>query len=555
MLARREYLSRGKLGAATRPAWSCSGDVRLTLLAVVLALLAPAAAQAASRVQTGQFGMSVPAGAVDARSAASYSTPPLRTPRRYDLVGIERPRGKLWLRGRRLGGRWSRWVPLADEPVWAGGDDYVQLRGNRPLGGMHLRFVNAHVPGAFSAARKAQVPLPTGGQLGITARAAWGASRCRPRDTAGYGRVDLAFVHHTESLNGYRRSDSPSIVLGICLFHRNVNHWDDIGYDFLVDRYGQVFEGRAGGIDAPVIGAQAGGFNVHSTGVAAIGDFRYHRLSSAGMSSLARLLAWKLSLDGVPAEGTVTVPSGGGAYTPYAKGTPVTLNRIAGHRDADSTVCPGAALYAQLPGLRARVAQLEGPVSRLDLSVLQPKLLYPQALVFSGRLTPAPGLALPPGATVEIRDQLARGGRVLATLPLAPDGSFSGSLPLVHDDVVIASFPGGGGLPGLVSGAVHATVAPAIALQASAASLPRGSTVTLSGTVAPPKGKLTVDEQELRRGRYRRVRTLKLKATAGTFSVTVGLSRPGSFRFVAHTPGSHLADPSASQPVTVQVTG
>jgi hypothetical protein len=533
--------------------------VRSTLLAFALVLVVPAAAQAAPAVRTAQFGMTVPGAAGEARSSGvrGFVTPPLRTPRRYDLVGVGSlsGRGAVWLRGRRMRGRWSRWVRVADEPIWAGGDDYVQLRGSRALGGLRLRFVNAHVPGAVAAAHKSQVTLPTGGQLAIEPRAAWGAGRCKPTTPAGYGRVDLAFVHHTESLNNYRRSDSPSIVLGICLFHRNVNHWDDIGYNFLVDRFGQVFEGRSGGIDAPVIGAQAGGFNVYSTGVAAIGDFRFRRFSSPGMNSLAQLLAWKLSLHGVPAEGTVTVRSGGGVFTPYARGTPVTLNRIAGHREADSTVCPGAALYAQLPGLRARVAQLEGPVSRLDLSVSQPKLLYPQALAFAGRLTTAPGLPLPPGATVEIRDQLARGGRVLATLPLAPDGSFAGSLPLVHDDVVMASFPGGGGLPRVVSGAVHATVAPAIALRASVGSVPRGSTVTLSGEVTPPKGRLTLDEQELRRGRYRRVRTLKLKAVAGAFSVTVGLSRPGSFRFTARTPASHLADAGASPPVTVQVTG
>jgi hypothetical protein len=316
-----------------------------------------------------------------------------------------------------------------------------------------------------------------------------------------------------------------------------------------------VFEGRAGGIDAPVIGAQAGGFNVFSTGVAAIGDFRFRRFSSAGMNSLAQLLAWKLSLDGVPAEGQVTVTSDGGVFTPFRKGTKVTLNRIAGHRDADSTVCPGNALYAQLPGLRTRVAQLEGPVSRVDLTVPDPKLVYPQPLVFSGRLTPAPGIPLPPGATVEIRDQLAKGGRVLATLPLAPDGSFSGALPLVHDDVVEASFPGGGGLPRLVSSAWHVTVAPAVALQSSAASVPRGGTITLSGTVTPPKSRLTIDEEELRGTRYRLVRSLKVKATRGAFSVVVGLSRPGSFRFTARTPGSHLADPGASLPVGVQVNG
>jgi hypothetical protein len=433
----------------------------------------------------------------------------------------------------------------------------VQLRGSRPLSGLHLSFVNAHVPAATSAAvRKSQLQLPTGGQLAITPRAGWGASRCKPRRTAGYGTVDLAFVHHTDTLSGYRRSESPSVVLGVCLFHRNVNRWNDIGYNFLVDRYGQVFEGRAGGIEAPVVGAQAGGFNLFSTGVAAIGDFTARRFSATGVSSLARLLAWKLSLIGVPAEGSVTVPSDGGPFTRYPPGAPVTLNRIAGHRDADQTSCPGNALYAQLPGLRTQVARLEGPVSRLDLAAPQPRLLYPQPLAFSGRLTPASGLAIPPGATVELRDRLAGGtGRVVATLPLAPDGSFSGSLQLVHDDVIQATFAGGGGLPRLVSGVVLAGVAPALTLQTSAGSVPAHSTVVLSGAVTPPKGRLTLDEQELRGGRFRRVRTLKLKAKNGAFSVTVGLNRAGSFRFVARTPGSNVADPGASAPVEVQVTG
>jgi N-acetylmuramoyl-L-alanine amidase len=539
--------------------------VRPVLLSLALALLVPAAAQAAPSVTTAQFGMDVPTTASGARTASGsgFVTPPLRAPRRYDLVGAEWRSGSggLWLRGRRSGGHWSSWArlgeseepsragPHATEPVWAGGDDYVQLRGTRPLRGLHLSFVNAHVPSTVTATvRKSQVTLPTGGQLAVTPRAGWGASRCKPRKTAGYGTVDLAFIHHTDSLNAYSSSQAASVVLGVCLFHRNVNRWNDIGYNFLVDRYGQVFEGRAGGIEEPVVGAQAGGFNLFSTGIAAIGTYSSRRFSAAGMNSLAELLAWKFSLLGVSAVGTVTVPSDGGPFTPFRKGTPVTLNHIAGHRDADSTACPGSALYAQLPGLRTRVAQLQGPVSRLELSSLQPKQVYPQPVPVSGLLAPAPGLALPPGATVEIRDQLARGGRVLATLPVAPDGSFSGSVPLTRSDVLQATFAGGGGLPRLVSGVVFANVVPSVTLQSSAASVPRGSTVTLSGSVNPPASRLTLDEEELRGTRYRRIRTLKVRVTRGAFSISVGLARPGTFRFTAREGAG------ASIPVTVQAT-
>jgi N-acetylmuramoyl-L-alanine amidase-like protein len=509
--------------------------------------------------------MNVQASAMAARAASGgFVTPPLRAPRRFDLVGAEwrHGSGKLWLRGRRAGGRWSAWAQLgqseeptggrrATEPVWAGGDDFVQLRGTRALTGLHLAFVNAHVPGATTAAvRKSQVTLPTGGQLSITPRAAWGAGRCKPRKAAGYGTVDLAFIHHTDSLNGYSRSQSASVVLGVCLFHRNVNRWDDIGYNYLVDRYGQVFEGRAGGLEAPVVGAQAGGFNLYSTGIAAIGTFSSVRFPAAGINSIAQLLAWKFSELGIPAIGTVTVPSNGGPFTRFRKGTPVTLNHIAGHRDADSTACPGSALYAQLPALRARVAQLEGAVSRLQLTSPQPKVAYPQPVAVSGQLTPAPGVAVPAGATVQIRDKLSTGaGRVLATLPLAPDGTFSASLQLTHSDVLQATFAGGAGLPRLVSGVLFTSVAPAITLQSSSGSVPRRGTVTLSGTINPPAGRLTIDEEELRGTKYRRIRTLNVRAKGGAFSVTVGLARPGTFRFTARSGAG------ASVPVTVQVTG
>jgi hypothetical protein len=194
-------------------------------------------------------------------------------------------------------------------------------------------------------------------------------------------------------------------------------------------------------------------------------------------------------------------------------------------------------------------------VSRLDLSAPQTKLTFPLPMAFSGRLTPAPGVAIPPGATVQIQDQLGVGGRTLAVLPLAADGSFSGSLPLVHNDVIQATYAGGGGPPRLVSAPIGVSVAASLSLQASAQSVPAGSTITLSGTVAPPQVRVNIDQQQLRSGRFRRLRTLKVKAANGSFSVTLGLRRAGTFRFIARTPGSRTLAAGASQPVTVQVSG
>ena len=78
-------------------------------------------------------------------------------------------------------------------------------------------------------------------------------------------------------------------MLGICRYHRDSNGWNDIGYNFLVDKYGQIFEGRAGGSTRPVIGAQAQGYNSHSTGIACLGTFTdARRTTDAGLDALAR---------------------------------------------------------------------------------------------------------------------------------------------------------------------------------------------------------------------------------------------------------------------------
>ena len=78
-------------------------------------------------------------------------------------------------------------------------------------------------------------------------------------DVGTYGTVELAFVHHTENPNGYSAAQVPAMLRAIYAFHRYVNGWNDIGYNFVIDLYGRVFEARAGGIDQPVVGAQAGG--------------------------------------------------------------------------------------------------------------------------------------------------------------------------------------------------------------------------------------------------------------------------------------------------------
>jgi hypothetical protein len=317
----------------------------------------------------------------------------LRLPPGVDVVGLgwRGPAGaKPRIRVRRAGGEWGPWASAAahghgpegaapdprgertGEPLWIGGSRELQMRCGQPLDGVLLHLVGERTPalaqpGSTAALALAQPVLAAGpGQPAIVARKAWAGGRCPPKVAPEYGAVELAFVHHTENPNGYGAAEVPAMLRSIYAFHRFVNGWNDIGYNFVVDLYGRVFEARAGGIDEPVVGAHAGGYNLVSTGVAVLGSFAGVQISPAAKSTLERLIAWKLALHGTPVSGRVTVrtnPAGAG-YSKFPAGSRISLPRIAGHRDADSTECPGDALYGELPAIRARARRLLGdPVS------------------------------------------------------------------------------------------------------------------------------------------------------------------------------------------------
>jgi len=194
----------------------------------------------------------------------------------------------------------------------------------------------------------------------IIPRLSWGADESIRRHAPVYApKLVVAFVHHTAGANAYTRAESAAIVRGIEIYHVKGNGWWDLGYNFLVDKYGQVFEGRYGGVDRNVVGAHTMGFNIGSVGVAVIGDYGSSGISPAAARSLEELLAWRLDVAHVDPLSTLTYRSGGNPRFPA--GTPVLLRAISGHRDAYFTDCPGNALYAQLPPIAKAVAALGGP--------------------------------------------------------------------------------------------------------------------------------------------------------------------------------------------------
>ncbi len=534
------------------------------------AVPAPAAPRAAD------FAMPVAVPPAGARAAAApaaerpWTSPVLRAPRRFDVFGLRWGRGApehvhVHARTRRSGGRWSPWTELGEahaergtDPTWAGDADELQVRLEHRVRGLRAHFVS--VTGAPRPAARA---ARAGAQPAIVPREAWGAAQCKPRDAPTPGQVQMAFVHHTVGTNAYTPEQSAALVLGICRYHRNANGWDDLGYNFLVDRFGTIFEGRAGGIDQAVVGAQAQGFNGVSTGVANLGTHSTVPQSEAALASIARLLAWKLPLHGVPVTGTVTVKSAGGETNRHPAGRAVTFERISGHRDGNATSCPGDALYAQLPRLR-ELADLRAPdvalpaaapialvPAQVTLGALATRLAYPAPAQLAGRVTDALGQPLA-GAPVAVQ-MLARSGfATVQRTTTGPDGAFAATLPTARN----RSYRAVRDVPGadrVASPAVPVSVAPAVTATA-AARVRAGRRFVVSGTVAPRKAAVFVSAaRRLGRGRHARPAVYRRIAVRdGRFRAVLRLRRTGLYRVRAGFAGDALNAPSRSADVLVR---
>jgi flagellar hook assembly protein FlgD len=295
-----------------------------------------------------------------------------RAPLRFEMVGLHwKGSGTVWFRTRSLTGVWSNWQPARPEaedlpdprtaesrsrPVWKLGNPY--WTGAAGAIGYRLRGNIKALRAFFVQSAPDRTPLHVAaraGQPGIIGRAQWGADESIVRAAPYYAaRVRFAVVHHTAGTNSYTAAQSAAIVRGIQRYHVLANGWNDIGYNFLVDKYGQVFEGRGGGIDRNVVGAHAQGFNTGSTGVSLLGTYGSSRISSAARSALVKLLAWRLDVAHVDPLAQLTWVSGGNPE--YPAGTVVPLRAISGHRDTGPTSCPGSALYGQLPGIATSIA-------------------------------------------------------------------------------------------------------------------------------------------------------------------------------------------------------
>ena len=210
-------------------------------------------------------------------------------------------------------------------------------------------------------ARSAAARLHAAPRPAVVPRSVWLGGDARTQPAPRYDdEIRAVFVHHTDTPNGYDCADVPGILRGVYLGQTGARDWDDIGYNFVVDRCGTIYEGRAGGVERAVTGAHTQGFNHRTTGIAALGTFTAGvPVPDALTDAIAALAAWKLGPTGTDPRGTVRLVSSNG-LSRYAAGSTATLPAVAGHGEGYRTNCPGEALSARLPHIRDLAARLQG---------------------------------------------------------------------------------------------------------------------------------------------------------------------------------------------------
>jgi hypothetical protein len=294
------------------------------------------------------------------------------------------------VRGHRPGGDWGPWQavgaaeldrdptvgPVASgsrrvrggaDLVWLGASDGVELSVTT-MGGNAPHDILADLIDPIADAPFTAEPVQSTGSAPdrpdmppIYRRAAWGADEREMNWRPAYGTgIKAVVLHHTATDGDYTEADVPGIMRAIYEYQTVSRGWGDIGYNALVDKYGRIWEGRSGGLSRPVVGAQAGGFNTGTAGIAVIGTYTDQDMPPAAAESVSRYAAWKFSLGpAIDPRGGVTL-TGGGSTSRFSPGTTITVPRILPHRQTQPTECPGAGGMNALPAIRERAAELLG---------------------------------------------------------------------------------------------------------------------------------------------------------------------------------------------------
>lgn len=291
----------------------------------------------------------------------------------------------------RNGGTWSDWVTVETDddrpdgrpgeegtatsesavgPIWLGRDaerlEVLQLGGAASQIEVELLDVRADDPVPVAAASGPSMARgstdPASGPPFIAARASWATSEMTWQSHyAGCGsaptintELKAMVVHHTAGTSEYSPADVPGIIRGTWYYHARTNGWCDLAYNFVVDRFGRLWEGRQGGVDKLVRGGHTYGHNSQTQGIVQLGHFDTASSPLVMNDATGRLIGWKLGRHGVDPKGwtTLTNQSSSATSKGLAPGASIGVPTIIGHRDVGSTSCPGANTYARMGRIR-----------------------------------------------------------------------------------------------------------------------------------------------------------------------------------------------------------
>ncbi|MET0416520.1 MAG: N-acetylmuramoyl-L-alanine amidase [Actinoplanes sp.] len=249
-------------------------------------------------------------------------------------------------------------------------------------------------------------------------RAGWKADESLVKDPITVAaQAKMVWVHHTGFRADYTCAESASIIRGIQANDVRNDGMSDLGYNFLIDKCGTLYEGRKGGVTKAVVGAHSVGWNTGTVGVALLGDYTSVQPSGAALTTFAQLSAARLGAYGFSPTSTATMTATTTGRK-WPSGSAVTFPRIAGHKDGQQTatgyltVCPGTNLNAALPQIRSRATQM--------ITGLAVKSLAGGASVsgtFYVRTAVTVNWTLDNTAAAVARFEVLRDGQVAATLP------------------------------------------------------------------------------------------------------------------------------------------
>lgn len=250
--------------------------------------------------------------------------------------------------------------------TWTGGARFVSVTSDRPVARLAVVAIDSN---HWSRESKATAYVATAAveQPGVVSRAGWSADESQRFDSSGnelwppeFYAIQKLTVHHTAGKNS--DPDPEATVRAIYYYQAITRGWGDVGYNFLIDEAGRIYEGRYSRTYATgemptgedingngVTGAHVGGYNSGNVGIALLGTLSTQDATPAARAALERLLAWKAERHSID-------PMGSGVYTNPVSGAQKTTANISGHRDWAATECPGGTFYASFPALRQAVA-------------------------------------------------------------------------------------------------------------------------------------------------------------------------------------------------------